>query len=151
VKGFLISLVAASALAGPAAHARDWDEGEARSIRVDASALDLSTPAGIDVLEGRIHRAVNRICGSDRDCQDEAWASTEDQVAWAIGRDEWLRRMAEERIAQLDACRYGCAPVAPAYYPAPPPPAPLCPPGGVAVTIVYASPATIPYPSSGWR
>ena len=151
MKGFLISLAATAALVGSAAHARDWDEREARSIRVDASALDLSTPAGIDVLEGRIHRAVSRICGSDRDCQNEAWASTEDQVAWAIGRDEWLRRMAEERIAQLDACRHGCAPVAPAYYPAPPP-APLCPPGGVAVTIVYSSPPpTIAYATSGWR
>ena len=150
MKGLLVSLAAATALFGTAAHAHDWDVAEARSIRVDASALDLSTPAGIDVLEGRIRRAVNRICGSDRDCQDEAWASTEDQVAWAIGRDEWLRRMAEERIAQLDACRYGCAPAQPAYYPAPQPlPAP-CPPGSVVVTIVYNN-APIPYPTLGWR
>jgi UrcA family protein len=149
VKGFLVSLAAAAALAGPAAYGHDWDEREAHSIRVDASALDLSTPAGIDVLEGRIHRAVNRICGSDRGCQDEAWASTENQVAWAIGRDEWLRRMAEERIVQLDACgAYGCAPIAPATYPAPPP---TCPPGSVMVTIVYGAPPPIPYLAASWR
>lgn len=64
---------------------------------------------------------MNRICDDDAVCRDEAWASTEDQVAWAIDRDLWMRRMAEERIAQLDACRWReCEAREPAYYPAPP-------------------------------
>lgn len=105
---------------------REW-----RSIRIDVSALDLSTPAGMAELERRIGRAVNRVCDGDADCRDEAWASTEDQVAWAIDRDVWIRRMAEERIAQRDSCRWrGCETPRPAYYPVPPPV------GGVTVVIV---------------
>jgi UrcA family protein len=129
-----LSATAAAVLLVPhAATARDY---EVRQIRVNASALDLSAPAGMDELARRIHRAVNRICGSDRDCKDEAWASTEEQVAWAIGRDVWMRRMAEERMAQHDACRgRDCDLPEPAYYPAPPPmPAPA---GGVIVVIVH--------------
>jgi UrcA family protein len=122
-------------------HAQDWRDREWRQIRVDASALDLSTPAGIDVLAARIDKAVNRICGSDRLCRDEAWASTEEQVAWAIGRDEWMRRMAEERIAQVDSCgERGCGPAQPrqhpTYFAASPQPA-----AGVTVTIIYTPPA----------
>lgn len=138
----LFGLAAAAALFAPAAvEARDY---EVRQIRVNASALDLSVPAGMDELARRIHRAVNRICGSDRDCKDEAWASTEEQVTWAIDRDVWMRRMAEERMAQLDACP-GCDLPEPAYYPAPMPmPAPA---GGVTVVIVHnaAPPAVYRY------
>lgn len=125
------------AIAVPAsAAAQSWRDGEVRSIRVDVSALDLSTPAGMEALEGRIARAVNRICGSDRDCRDEAWASTEDQVAWAIDRDRWMRRMAEERMAQLEACRWrDCDAPQPAYYPVPAPG--VAAGGGVTVVIVH--------------
>ncbi len=131
----LFCLSAVCLLFGSAAEARDWRDREWRSIRVDASALDLSTPAGMDELERRIGRAVNRICGSDRDCRDEAWASTEDQVAWAVDRDMWMRRMAEERMAQLEQCRWrDCDAPQPAYYPAPPPPLPA---SGVTVVIVH--------------
>jgi len=131
----MLSGLAVLALAVPAAaQAGEGRDYEWRSIRVDASALDLSMPAGIDELSRRIGRAVNRICGSDRDCRDDAWASTEDQVAWAIDRDRWMRRMAEDRMAQLDACHAGgCDAPEPAYYPAPPPPVPA---GGVTVVIV---------------
>lgn len=131
IRSALVLLCAIAA--APPADARDRREW--RSIRVDVSALDLSTPAGMEVLEGRIARAVNRICGSDRDCRDEAWESTEAQVAWAVDRDIWVRRMAEERIAQLDACRWqGCAAPQPAWYPVPAPPLPR---GTVTVVIVH--------------
>jgi UrcA family protein len=128
----LLCLSAVCALV-PVAEARDWRDREWRSIRVDASALDLSVPAGMDELSRRIGRAVNRICGSDRDCREEAWASTEDQVGWAIDRDMWMRRMAEERIAQLECRWQGCDAPQPAYYPAPPP----LPANGVTVVIVH--------------
>jgi UrcA family protein len=136
----LLCLSAVCALLAPAVEARDWRDREWRSIRVDASALDLSMPAGMDELSRRIGRAVNRICGSDRDCRDEAWASTEDQVAWAIDRDMWMRRMAEERVAQLEECRrHDCDAPQPAYYPVPPPA------GGVTVVIVNNAAAPVVY------
>jgi len=136
-RGLFLAACAAGALLSPAAQARDWRDREVRSIVVDSSALDLSTDAGLDALSRRIGRAVNRICGSDRECRDEAWASTEGQVAWVVSHDEWMRRMAEEHAAELMACGgRSCAPAPrPAYYVPPP-----CPPGaaGVSVTIVYA-------------
>jgi UrcA family protein len=116
-----------------AASARDL---EWRSIRVDASALDLSTPAGMDELSKRVGRAANRICGSDDYCRDQAWASTEDQVALAIDRDLWMRRMAEERIAQVEACRWrDCDAPRLAYLPIPEPGVPVR--SGVTVVIVH--------------
>jgi UrcA family protein len=131
----LLGALAATPAVANDGHDRDWAQ-----VRVDASALDLSTPAGIETLAGRIHKAVNRICGSDSLCRDQAWASTEDQVAWAIDRDEWMRRMAEERLAQLDACGgYDCAPAQPVAYPLPAPaPQPML--GGVTVTIIHTAP-----------
>ena len=147
----LLVFLGAAAAAGFAApvQAQHWQDREWRSIRVDASALDLSTPAGVDALEDRIDRAVRRICGSDWECRDEAWASTDAQVAYAIDRDRWTRRMAAEREAQLAACGWdGCAPPAPAYYAPPPPPAAY---GGVTVTIVYAAPpARVVYYAPGY-
>jgi UrcA family protein len=119
------------------ASAQPWREAESRSLRVDVSALDLSTLTGMTELERRIARAVNRICDSDPVCRDEAWTSTEDQVARAIDRDRWMRRMAEERIAQLDACGgQACVPAQPAYYP--PPPA-----AGVTVVVIHNPAPTI--------
>jgi UrcA family protein len=116
------ALVFLCALVVPAsASAQSWREPEWRSIRVNASALDLSTPAGMHELERRIARAVNHICDDDVICRDEAWASTENQVAWAIDRDLWMRRMAEQRIAQLDACGGRECEARLAYHPLPQP------------------------------
>ncbi|MDT8759940.1 UrcA family protein [Sphingomonas psychrotolerans] len=133
--------LALAALVFPiAAQASDY---EWRSIRVDASALDLSTPAGVDELARRIGRAVNRICGSDADCRDEAWASTEDQTALAIDRDLWTRRMAEERIAQIEACRQeGCEAPRLAYQPMP---EPATASGGVTVVIIHNTAPPVVY------
>lgn len=129
-----MSLAAAGVLCSSMAGAGEYEQ---RSIRVDASALDLSNQSGITELARQINRAVNRICGSDRYCREEAWESTEPQVAWAIDRDLWMRQLASERAAQLRACGWqGCAPQPVAYHPAPPPP----PASGVVVTIVCPPP-----------
>jgi UrcA family protein len=109
-------IAAAAMLAGGAAPlaAQDWRDREWQQVRVDASALDLSTAAGVDELERRVARAVNRICGSDPQCRDEAWASTDEQVAWAIRHDELVRHYGEARLAELAACgEAGCRPAAP--------------------------------------
>ncbi|MBC9034891.1 UrcA family protein [Sphingomonas sp. JC676] len=140
-RGLFLAACAAGALLSPAARAEDWRDRETRSITVDSSALDLSTDAGVDELSRRIGRAVRRVCGSDRECQDEAWASTEGQVAWVVSHDEWMRRMADEHAAELMSCGgRSCAPpprpvdYAPALAPAPPAMA------AVIVTIVYGPP-----------
>ncbi|MBX3594265.1 UrcA family protein [Sphingomonas sp.] len=104
---------------GPVA-ARDVDRGDLRQVVVPSAGLDLSSEAGVDILAARIDVAVKRICGWDRACQDEAWGSTEAQVADAIARARNWRRLAEERAAQLRTCRDRCA--QPAGYYAPPPP-----------------------------
>lgn len=152
MRGMLVPLAGMLVAAAPGAAAQDWRDREVRSIRVDASALDLSTAAGVDELERRVGRAVDRICGGDRACRDEAWASADDQVRYAIARDEWTRRLASERAAELAACGGECAPpepayaepayARPAYYAPPPPPPPAM--GGVTVTIIYAAPAPPP-------
>ena len=107
--------------AAPAAASGDWDRGERQQIVVPSAGLDLSSEAGIDILAARIDRAVRRICAHDRRCQDEAWASTQGQVARAIERARTWRRLASERAAQLRACRDRCP--RPAAWSAPPPPA----------------------------
>lgn len=144
IRTLLVPAAAAGLFAATAAEAQHWREGERRSIVVDVAALDLSTRAGLVELDRRIGRAVDRICGSDRWCREDAWASTEAQARWAIGRDRWMRRMAEERLAQLEACRRqrcGPPPQQPAYHPAPPP-RPTA--GGVTITIVHSPGAPPP-------
>lgn len=123
--GIRLATAMATAMAAigatPAAASGDWDRGERQQIVVPSAGLDLSSDAGIDILAARIDRAVRRICAHDRQCQDEAWASTQRQVARAIDRARIWRRLASERAAQLRACRDRCVRPAAAY--APPPPA----------------------------
>ncbi len=114
-----------AATAGLATAAAGHDRYETRSIAVPAVDLDLSTSAGVAELYRRVERAVNRICDGDRDCREDAWASTEEQASAAIARDRWMRRLAREREAELRACgRYGCAPAPEPLYYQPAPPAP---------------------------
>lgn len=101
---------------------------ETRRIAVPAAGLDLSTEAGIDILAARIDHAVKRICGRDRVCADGAWESTEWQVDRMIRKARAWRRLADERAAQLRACRERCS--RPARWYAPPRPA------GVTVIVV---------------
>jgi UrcA family protein len=132
----LILAALAAALLAPAAHAQRWgDDGEVRQTAVEIADLDLSTRAGVGELDRRIDRAVDRICDGDRECRDGAWASTYEQAQAAIARDEWMRRMAAEREAELRACGWqGCrAQQAPVHYP-PPPPMPTY--GGATVIVI---------------
>lgn len=121
----IAALAAALTLAGPADAGERY---ETRRIAVPAAGLDLSTEAGIDILAARIDHAVKRICGWDRDCAEGAWASTEWQVDRLIREARAWRRLADERAAQLRACRDRCS--RPAAWYAPPPPA------GVTVVVV---------------
>lgn len=122
----MAALAAAMILTGPASAGERY---ETRRIAVPAAGLDLSTEAGIDILAARIDHAVKRMCGSDRRCRDGAWESTEWQVDRMIRKARAWRRLADERAAQLRACRERCS--RPAAWYAPPPP-----PGGVTVVVV---------------
>ncbi len=140
-------IVAALAAVSGTAEAR-WDDAyETRQIAVAAADLDLSTSAGIAELYRRVDRAVKRICGTDRDCRDEAWESTEDQASWAIAQDKWMRRLARERAAQLRACGWqGCEPQpVQAYYPPASPPVTYSVPPGTTVTVVVRSGGPVAY------
>ncbi|NML06513.1 UrcA family protein [Sphingomonas sp. G-3-2-10] len=140
-----ILLAAAMLTAALGAQAQPFDKGdgyETRTIAVEAADLDLSTNAGMTTLDKRIRHAVERICASDRACRDEAWASTQDQVAWAVSRDQWMRRLAEERAEQIRTCGWNCPAPAQVYYPAPLPPPPA--PGASVVVIITHSPPPPP-------
>lgn len=101
----LFAVAAAMTLAGPATAGERY---ETRRIAVPAAGLDLSSEAGVDILAARIDHAVKRICGPDRACADGAWASTEGQVDRLIQEARAWRRLADERAAQLRACRARC-------------------------------------------
>lgn len=102
----IAAMAAALSLTGPALA----DERvETRRIAVPAAGLDLSTEAGVDILAARIDHAVKRICGRDRACTEGAWESTEWQVDRMIRKARVWRRLADERAAQLRACRERCA------------------------------------------
>lgn len=122
----LISVMAAAlSLTGPATAGERY---ETRRIAVPAAGLDLSTEAGIDILAARIDYAVKRICGRDRACAEGAWESTEWQVDRMVRKARAWRRLADERAAQLRACRARCARPAAWYAPSPP--------AGVTVVVV---------------
>lgn len=140
-KPLIFAAIAAAAIPAGAHAQRGNAEWRQTSVRI--ADLDLSTRAGTDELDRRIDRAVDRICEGDRECRDGAWASTWDQVDAAIARDQWMRRLAAEREAELAACGWqGCrqAPM-PVYYPAPPPAY-----GGATVIVIttgYAPPPQV--------
>jgi UrcA family protein len=147
VRILLFSAAFAAAILAPAAQAQRWDDGDWLQTTVQAADLDLSTNAGVTELDRRIDRAVDRICGSDRDCRDGAWASTYAQVDAAVARDRWMRQLAAEREAELRACGWqGCRQQAPAYYPPPPPPQVY--PGATVIIIQTGYP---PPPQVYWR
>jgi UrcA family protein len=134
----ILSIAAALALVPGVAEAQQWGEPyDVRSIAVPAADLDLSTRAGERELERRMRRAVDRICGSDRICREGAWASAEGQIAWAIDNDRWMRRLADERLAEIRQCGYqGCWQREVAYYAPPPPPQQSFHHGGTTVTVI---------------
>jgi len=140
-------LIAAALTAFPAAQAQGWnDRVETRTVGVPAGDLDLSTASGVRTLERRMRRAVDRICDGDRRCREGAWASAEGQIAWAIDNDRWMRRLADERLAEIRACGWqGCMQRPAAYYAPPPPPAPVYQGGTVVTVIVTTTPGYYGY------
>jgi UrcA family protein len=139
----LLTAAALIALPGPA-HAQRWnDRVETRTVAVPAADLDLSTRAGVRELERRMRRAVNRVCGSDRFCREGAWASAEGQIVWAIDNDRWMRRLADERLAEIRACGFqGCWQRQAVYTPPPPPPVYQ---GGTIVTVIVTTTPPVYY------
>ncbi|MDF7777055.1 UrcA family protein [Sphingomonas sp. AOB5] len=144
IRNLLTAMAAILATAGAAQAQTPYGQEryETRTIAVEAADLDLSTNAGMTTLDKRIRNAVERICSTDRACRDEAWASTQDQVAWAVSRDQWMRRLAEERAEQIRNCGWNCPAPAQVYYPAPLPPPPQ--PGASVVVIITHSPPPPP-------
>jgi UrcA family protein len=108
MKGILLTAAAvAGAFLLPGSAAAQWDRDQ-QTIVVNVSSLDLSTGAGIDLMVYRLRSGIDRLCGDDRDCRDEAWESADWQAARAISRDRWRKRVAMER--QADWRRYGPPP-----------------------------------------
>lgn len=70
---------------------------ESRTEIVSFLDLDLATDRGVERLDQRLHRAVNRVCGRSimqsvresreaRDCRDAAWESVQPQRSFAIAQ-----------------------------------------------------------------
>lgn len=97
MKAILFPLLATATLAVPAPAAAREDD--ARMATVSTWLLDLSTADGIDVLVYRLKTTIDDMCDTDWQCRDEAWSSADAQVARAVERDVWRRRIAEERAA----------------------------------------------------
>jgi|GEM_PF-1700832 len=91
------AMIAAAALIVPAAGAADYYDRDVRTTLVNVADLDLSTGWGVDRLIKRLRGRIDDMCGWDEDCRDEAWLSADWQVARAVTRDQWRRRIAYER------------------------------------------------------
>ncbi|CAN5544121.1 hypothetical protein BH10PSE14_BH10PSE14_24360 [soil metagenome] len=60
-----------------------YDDGyQPRSLAVSHAGLDLTSPAGVALLQERVERAVRRVCDDDQQCRDDAWAGARPQI-WA--------------------------------------------------------------------
>lgn len=85
----VVAIVGTSAVALQAG----YDDGyQPRSLAVSHAGLDLTSPAGVALLQERVERAVRRVCaggagdiyGNDDEqrCRDDAWAGARPQI-WA--------------------------------------------------------------------
>lgn len=92
-------VMSAAALIAPAATASDYYDGDVQTTVVSVADLDLSSGWGMDRLIKRLRGRIDDMCGGDEDCRDEAWLSADWQVARAVTRDQWRRRIAFEREA----------------------------------------------------
>jgi len=95
----IAAIILGAALPAPAATASDYDGRDVQTTLVNVSDLDLSTGWGMDRLIKRLRGRIDDMCGWDEDCRDEAWLSADWQVARAVTRDQWRRRIAFEREA----------------------------------------------------
>jgi UrcA family protein len=94
--------VGVGAIAGVAAvalHAGYYDDdARPRSLGVSAAGLDLTSQAGVALLEQRVERAVRRVCDGDAQCRDDAWAGARPQIWATIDRARTRRAVwVEER------------------------------------------------------
>ncbi|MES2755693.1 MAG: UrcA family protein [Pseudomonadota bacterium] len=119
-------------------------------LAVSYVGLDLATPEGVELLEGRINRAIDKICPDDRSrhrnlkhaaavsrCRRDAVASVGPQVDGAIAAAERRAAIAErDLIGPPPPPHHGPAPRMPDYAYRGPPPVVQAPPP------VMAPPAT---------
>ena len=116
----IAATILSSALLAPSVAATDYGDRDVQTTLVNVADLDLSTGWGMDRLIKRLRGRIDEMCGWDEDCRDEAWLSADWQVARAVTRDQWRRRIAFEREA--DRRYYRMRRFAP---PPPPPPPPV--------------------------
>lgn len=82
-----VGVIAIAGVAAVALHAGYYDDDvRPRSLGVSAAGLDLTSPAGVALLEQRVERAVRRVCDDDARCRDDAWAGARPQIWAAIDR-----------------------------------------------------------------
>ncbi len=110
-----IGVIAIAGVTAVALHA-GYDDGlRPRSLAANYAGLDLTSPAGVMLLQQRVERAVQRVCDGDpdgyderdtRQCRDDAWAGARPQIWAAIDtarnrRQSWgaERRPAPRRWA----------------------------------------------------
>jgi UrcA family protein len=131
------AIILGAVLLSPAATASDY--GDVQTTVISVADLDLSTGWGMDRLIKRLRGRIDDMCGWDEDCRDEAWLSADWQVARAVTRDQWRRRIAFEREA--DRRYYRMQRFAPP--PPPPPPVMVQPLPRIAYVPIPAPPAQL--------
>lgn len=132
----IAAVILGAALLAPAATASDYGDRDVQTTLVNVADLDLSTGWGMDRLIQRLRGRIDGMCGWDEDCRDEAWLSADWQVARAVTRDQWRRRIAFEREA--DRHYYRMRRFAP-----PPPPVMVQPLPRIAYLPIPAPPAQL--------
>lgn len=108
-----VGVIAIAGVAAVALHAGYYDDdARPRSLGVSAAGLDLTSQAGVALLEQRVERAVRRVCDGDAQCRDDAWAGARPQIWATIDRARahragWVeeRRPAPRRWAPAPAPR----------------------------------------------
>ncbi len=100
---FIIPTLLIASLAANPAHA-DWSDPA--SEIVSYADLDLGTPAGVKTLDGRIERAVRKVCGKAymdlatssgvRQCRKETLASVQHQRSEALASAQSIQFSARE-------------------------------------------------------
>jgi UrcA family protein len=133
----LPAVMSAAALIAPAAASSDYYDRDIQTTVISVADLDLSTGWGMDRLIKRLRGRIDEMCGWDEDCRDEAWLSADWQVARAVTRDQWRRRIAFEREADRRYYRMR------RFAPPPPPPVVVQPLPRIAYLPIPAPPAQL--------
>jgi len=106
-----VGVIAIVGVTAVALHAGYYDDGaRPRSLAVNYAGLDLTSQAGVMLLQQRVERAVQRVCDGgpssdderdERQCRDDAWAGARPQIWAAIdaAHDRRLSWVGERRPA----------------------------------------------------